>query len=881
MSFSRLKKQPAPVPKGLAVSFEHCAAKTCDDNYPGLNVQAHGEIVASVVQQLMLLMPDILCSAAGSLPIQIGALHDLGKVSPGFQLKYFQSTVVENYAPELAKHMASSYETDHAAVGAAALNRLLGGRVELCQLARIVARHHGAIKKSFIDDHGGLFGGRCWSEERSKLFDVFCEHYGHPCMDNLSANMELFISGLLCVADWIGSDEANFPAQGVPESEYMQRSLDAVKACGFVLPSVHPSMSFFDVFQNVAFDLQDRFAECVRQPGLYILEAPMGQGKTEAALYAAYKLLEQKKAEGIYFGLPTRLTSDRIHERVVQFLDTVSAERTGVRLAHGTAWLNEGSGGESLRAGMAWSSPRKRRLLFPFAVGTVDQALMAVLRVKHHFVRTYALAGKVVILDEVHSYDSYTLFLIQELIRQLLPLNTTIIVLSATLTNAQRAYLLQAAEVLSGNAETCPENLENGLDAYPLITGFADGGRIKMAADPPPSQAYELSIISNDNQSAARLAVHKAEQGNCVLCIANTVAQAQAWYDAVQSQRSGDAFDVGLLHSRFPQNRRDELEAVWLDWLGKGCNRPNGCVLVATQVVEQSVDIDADVLITELAPIDALLQRMGRVWRHKQNVRIEEKPEVYVVCDDLAASLDRDDFVERVGKANALVYPPYLLWTTYEMLSNRTEIMLPDSIRNLLEEGHRSPDANTSDFVKELFKAMRATMQHLCDRAKTVLWSVSSLPTHDDKETFATRYSDFPTVQLLLIKRVQSLGGSATLTLLNNEEVNVDEYVVDYPLTRKLYGYTVSIATYLLGKEFMHVPVNYLKKHFFESPIVLEWNDESGSLEYNHCETGLYYTPARGIGKSIECDSRDIAKEKLKHGLVREIEVFDKSRFDW
>ncbi|MEN3752597.1 DEAD/DEAH box helicase [Mangrovibacter sp. SLW1] len=199
------------------------------------------------------------------------------------------------------------------------------------------------------------------------------------------------------------------------------------------------------------------FIEQVVGPGVYILEAQMGMGKTEAALYAAYQLLSKGKATGIYFALPTQLTSNKIYDRFNTFLEQIVSAETPKRslLLHSNAWLQNSEAGEEGSPGGSWFNQSKRGLLAPFAVGTIDQALMAVMNVKHGFVRAFGLAGKVVILDEVHSYDLYTGTILNELVAFLRQIDCTVIILSATLSQDRREALLQQTTTST---------------AYPLIT---------------------------------------------------------------------------------------------------------------------------------------------------------------------------------------------------------------------------------------------------------------------------------------------------------------------------------------------------------------------------------------------------------------------------
>jgi CRISPR-associated endonuclease/helicase Cas3 len=194
------------------------------------------------------------------------------------------------------------------------------------------------------------------------------------------------------------------------------------------------------------------------------IEAPMGHGKTEAALAAAYRLLSSNQATGIYFALPTQVTSNRIHKRVEAFIERIASDSAYVRLAHRASWLREDSYISEVGEAFSWFASPKRALLCPFGVGTVDQALLGIVCARHFFVRQFALAGKVVILDEIHSYDLYTGTLIDTLVKRLRELGCTVIILSATLTASRRETLLRAA-----NAQVIDS------DVYPLLTLAPEG----------------------------------------------------------------------------------------------------------------------------------------------------------------------------------------------------------------------------------------------------------------------------------------------------------------------------------------------------------------------------------------------------------------------
>ena len=608
----------------------------------------------------------------------------------------------------------------------------------------------------------------------------------------------------------------------------------------------------------------------------------MGMGKTEAALYAAYRLVEAGFHSGLYFALPTRLTSDRIHDRVRAFLQAVSVGGSAVKLAHGQAWLKREEiedsplkldwGSEGLRLVNGddsvfgidvpgqdrktektrvprWFNPSKRGLLFPFAVGTIDQALLAVLNVKHSFVRSFGLAGKVVVLDEVHSYDAYTGTLLDELVKRLRELGCTVIVLSATLTDVRRAALF-GSDAPAG-------------DGYPLLVGVRAGTeeRIVRALEPPPSRSVRLRWIDASAMPPLEEAVAKARAGCNVLCIANTVATAQEWFRSLKATMSENEFPVGLLHSKFTGTDRERIENDWMSKLGKppktGVDpRPHGSILVATQIVEQSVDIDADWMLSELAPADMLLQRLGRLWRHERKTRPVSEPELAIVCarmpaDDLSDLPSDTKELEAFFGRGVWVYAPYVLLRTFETLRNRESVSVPDDIRPLLEIVY-SETVPTTEPHRSLYDDMKARADKLRQLAR--MGEADSLPTRDDnEETAGTRYNSRPSVSLLLVRGLDPAAGRATAsaTLLDGRSVSISRFRRDFEVTRALYGNLVQVAPNdALREEKANHRTDLLSQHFFasETPLVCRWDPESGALtlDGSGADAGYRYTAELG-----------------------------------
>ena len=770
----------------------------------------------------------------------VAATHDIGKVSPGFQLKYFCQSVREQL-PELGAHALENYETRHAAIGEAAVNAFVDKDSHGSRLGAVVGAHHGRRDEPGRDDHG-VYGGAAWAAERQALLARLGEQFG-PLRDSQDLDAQV-LAGFVCVADWIGSDERFFPAAGLgPSVERAALARQAVSECGWQSPRLVADLTFEQVFGFAPRPLQRDFLDAVDGPGLYVLEAPMGSGKTEAALYAAYRLISRAANSGLYFALPTRLTSDKIHERVRTFLDRVADGQVDLRLAHGDAWLRAfQSGGGELAPGQEWFRPAKRALLVPFAVGTVDQALLAVLKVKHFFVRCFGLAGKVVVLDEVHSYDMYTGSLLDLLVRRLLAMNCTVIVLSATLTRDRRNRLLSE-----------PAN-PTSADAYPCLAYQSSRGAGLRSLEPPAGSEVSVSLRDATPSEVAGIAVQRAGSGQCVLCIANTVAQAQRWYSEVKTAMTERSFPVGLLHSKFPGWRRAELEADWTAALGPDGPRPAGCVLVATQVVEQSVDLDADFMISELAPSDMLLQRLGRLWRHARPERHCERPELLVVASNLDEVRSYEELLEGLGKPNAKVYAAYVLWRTFQTWKDVQQLRLPDGIRALLERTYSEEVAPA--FVAEAREQLRCRAATLEMLANTARADVVGFPPMDDREDAATRYSDFPTLNAVLARSLTTTDSAACLVLSNGTSAEVDGRRWDPVAAVSLQENLVSIPCYRLPGA---ATPAYLRRYFHAATPVLVLGAQ-GDLTRDGRPTGLRHDDERGLQMEAASASDRVAR---------------------
>lgn len=648
----------------------------------------------------------LLKEGAGAAPLAdeelalLVACHDLGKVSPGFQAK-----VPELYRRILAAGVPKASDlvaTDHGRITYVVLPGLLAtlGAEEGARYraARAVAGHHGSFPR---DDGRSLPAeGKAWTELRSLAFAQLRNALEVDDLSGLRTTSDpwtMALAGFTTVADWVGSDIDRFPYQptGRVGEEYVKsaraRARSALDLLGWLgWPRERQAVGFRALFPPPEYKDPNPVQAAVEEislrvgPGtLILIEAPTGSGKTEASLVAAQALLARGEVGGIYYALPTQATSNQMFGRLRSFLERrYDGQRVNLHLLHGLRDLQDdfrelrpqaiyGTDHATVVA-EEWFLPRKRSLLAPFAVGTIDQALLAVLQCKHFFVRQLGLAGKVVVLDEVHAYDTYMSTLLDRLLGWLSVEGASVILLSATLPTRRRTELLQAWGGTSAVA--------TAATGYPRVSYVARSGAVEAHVLPwSESRSVGLRHAGVDSDAAGPQVLRAIESGGCVAWICNTVGSAQAAYRWLEGQVRSDT-ELMLFHARFPVGQRLEIERRVLAAFGKGAGgRPGRAVLVATQVVEQSLDLDFDFMVSDLAPIDLLLQRAGRLHRHLRPERPANLCSPQLGWVGPAIGTENPDF-----GASSWIYEEHVLLRTWLEIRGRTEITLPESSDRLL-----------------------------------------------------------------------------------------------------------------------------------------------------------------------------------------------------
>jgi CRISPR-associated endonuclease/helicase Cas3 len=740
--------------------------------------------------------------AARAWVCALAGLHDLGKASPAFQQKWSAGCErVKSHLPWADNQTPPPLDTPHSAISQVELCKLLpskGWSLRAAQLAAdAVGAHHGwRVEHELLGraDTRAENGGAKWSAVREELFQTVLEVLNVrtvPQVDTLSAAAFQRLAGLTSFADWIGSS-FSFTVFGDPTTYFQQaRALAraALDSVGWTtraplqdVPASLPETFSYLVETGAVFQpraLQTAIATLLNDvdaPALFVVEAPMGEGKTEAALYAHLELQRRNGHRGLYVALPTQATGNAMFERTKDFLTHFSKERQenlaarlDLQLLHGATLLKEEYQSIVIRGvdekedeavvARSYFSHRKRALLSEYGVGTVDQALLSVLNIKHQFVRLWGLGNRVVVLDEVHAYDTYSGSLIESLVQWLHALGSSVIVMSATLPAKKRANVLEAFG--AADAET---------KQYPRITRVVNGETTCVHVPATATKSVRLEPLAQDDIQVANKLVALTEHRGCAVFIANTVDRAQRLYQLLKDRTDG--VDVMLFHARFPVQDRQRRELECLRSFSKDGSKPNPnrplrSILIATQVVEQSLDLDFDVMVSDLAPVDLLLQRAGRLHRHVVNAAARGEhidPVLYVA--GLTPPDTRPDLETNHWHR---VYDPYILLRTWRVLVERQNLEFPKDINDLVQIVYGdAPLGDLDDGLKQELEAKREKLERdegrdVLDAARAVIGDPRDASWEDPTRGFRSHLEDEPTANT---KRVGTRKGEESVTVV-------------------------------------------------------------------------------------------------------------------
>ncbi|EHM6376711.1 CRISPR-associated helicase Cas3' [Salmonella enterica] len=533
-----------------------------------------------------------------------------------------------------------------------------------------------------------------------------------------------FFAGLVTLADWMGSDETQFPMLSEPMSlkEYWPLACEKAQQAILRMPPLSQHSHYQDhralfPFIQTLTPLQQRASELdISAPGaqLVVLEDVTGAGKTEAALILTHRLMSANKGHGLYVGLPTMATANAMYQRLASAYHALFTDesRPSLILAHGGREMSDSfrqsiwqpteniaedyardDGNATTECHTWFADSRKKALLAEVGVGTLDQLLMAVMPFRHQSLRLLGMRDKILLLDEVHAYDGYMVKLLEGLLRFHAAQGGSAIILSATLPAALREKLLNAFS--DGAGFMSAGSSDNA--GYPWLSHLTSSGLLEqpLATRPEVQRTVAVNWIQQ-RQEALDIIYRVVSAGQCVCWIRNTVDDALDTYQQLLHEGIVPEQDLLLFHSRFAFIDRIAIENKTLNWFGNNApvSERRGKVLIATQVVEQSLDLDFDWMITDLAPIDLLIQRAGRLQRHirdahgqrKSTLPDERQPPVLHILSPHWQEQAEEGWLGQELKGTGFVYADHAcLWRTQALLRQYGEIRMPDNARTLVD----------------------------------------------------------------------------------------------------------------------------------------------------------------------------------------------------
>ncbi len=605
------------------------------------------------------------------------ALHDLGKFDARFQ-NFVELLRIKLQGDEFEVE-PDHVHYSHGSYGYLHFRRAFGNS----EAMKAVAGHHGYCDLSL--DHPEPDA----DEELIELDQLARQEWIEFCLawlelDEIPQVDEIpMLAGLCSVSDWVGSSITNFTTDSALDlNNYYQMALPRAEAAlvetGMIMPLQGAGFDFlFEGYQprgiQTLLDTMPLFT------GLTIVESDTGSGKTEFALAYASTLIQQGLADGIVFGLPTQATANGLFDRIGEAAEKLFPDST-VTLAHSKAkYLIPDEDGFLHQSS-------KRAFLGSMSVSTIDQILMGVLGIKHQFIRSFGTRKSVLILDEIHSFDSYMYGLIEQVLKGQHCAYSSVILLSATLPKALKNKLLAPYH---GKVES---------EAYPLVTHTDISGvttELILNESTKIKEIYSQVWHSEDQLPGIeqrKQLIEWAQQGAMVGVICNTVNDAQLLYAQLVKQTD---MDVDLFHARFTFSDRNRIETSILKKYGKKALR-KGRLLIATQVIEQSLDLDFDVLVSQIAPIEFLMQRMGRLWRHdrldvKAGLSARSKSINKPTFITLAPSLDTAEGEwKTIYAGSGYVYQNIrVLYRTQQYLEANNKLVFPDCYREAISYVHK------------------------------------------------------------------------------------------------------------------------------------------------------------------------------------------------
>ena len=774
----------------------------------------------------------------------VGGIHDIGKATPAFQLKRSYENSIDLDRDIIEKLERSGFDqisktifddiraTPHNIAGAKILRMKKPTGVLNKSVASIINAHHGwfesnirkgqiknYINNYFQDETNEIIQEK-WKNVQNELIAYILETAGYNNLEEIPQINEIqsvILTGLLIMADWLASGEylgssktPMFPLvsldKGVKDIDIQKRYQHAMELWGKEdnwepqgdLETSKYYQNYWNFSPREVQEKTTNFVKNLKDPRFIIIESGTGSGKTELALTLAEILSARKGIDGVFFALPTQATSNAMFSRVTDWLNTITARedlKVNETLLHGKAKFNkeynqlpllseiDDTQSDDEKAGVGTDSwfTGKKSILAKFNVGTIDHILSMGLAQRHIFLKHLGLSGKVVILDEIHAYDAYMNSYLQKVLEWFGAYNIPVIALSATLPKQGREQLIKAYyqfSIIDGGEKyrALDSKWKNNI-SYPLITAI-DGEKIAQLDDFAPLEQTNITIkrINQNSEDVVNKVTKKIENGGIAGIIVNTVKRAQEIRNLIPNE-----YPTIILHSAFIATDREKIEMALQKAIGKNGKRPEKMIVIGTQVLEQSLDIDFDILFTDIAPMDLLLQRIGRLHRHQRRRPTGlETPTTYV--------MDLNE-VGNYGDANESIYNKYILTKTDYFLPK--SIKSPDNISELVQKVYEEENNDDllatipniydlkHDFdIEKIKQEERAEKFQIADpslnnKTKVPLKKLLSTQSHliennEEIKAQATVRDIKETVEVILLKRNEE----NELTLVNGKEIN-------------------------------------------------------------------------------------------------------------
>ena len=716
--------------------------------------------VASVVAATLRIRPRTLDRGSALLGMErddsrrflvaLAGLHDIGKFGRAFQAKRPDLLADRSARPPLVRpHTKDGFVLWEKCLADRLGSKLVRGSAHALKPLMMAAfGHHGRpveIERSVLlgplFDNGDVDAASGCAEH---ILDLLLDGTPCPQVDEARAvAASWWTAGLITVCDWVGSHQEWFPyaTPTAPVNEYWSRvqelAASAVRSAGLIPCAPAPTRSFHQVTGLAQVHVPTPaqvWASTVSLPPLptlFLLEDVTGAGKTEAAHMLIHRLMAAGRATGAYWAMPTQATANAMFDRQKKAIGGLFESQGGqvpsLILAHGQSRCHAGfreivlggavgpsSSGEdelngaeptSVVAAAAFlADDRRAGFLADVAAGTVDQAILGVLPSRFNTVRLFGLADKILVIDEAHAYDAYVNAELKTLLTFHAGLGGTAILLSATLSHKQRDDFVREWQSACGRrvrakgwGATPEDALRVRNHDYPLATVVpANGDAIESALDAAALSRRTLNVRFATNLADVEEEIISASHaGATVTWIRNTV---DSCVEAARCLRARGV-DAIVFHARFAQGDRQQREGEVTSLFGKEAvaEKRRGRVLIATQVIEQSLDLDFDMMFSDLAPIDLLLQRAGRLWRHRERnaARQGASAPTLVIVGPVFDEDPPPSWIpsELLPWTEAVYARSGVLWRTARAMWPRRSVSIPDDVRKLIESVYASDEA--------------------------------------------------------------------------------------------------------------------------------------------------------------------------------------------